>query len=72
MIILEQGVPSKRQCIMSLRFLAGIHELDSEPISEPELQLPLSSVSLSEDIRPSTGDMIALQPRLLPCTMSVL
>nr|GEU88314.1 hypothetical protein [Tanacetum cinerariifolium] len=34
-----------------------IHELDSEPISEPELQLPLSSVSLSEDIGPSTGNV---------------
>nr|GEX58199.1 reverse transcriptase domain, reverse transcriptase zinc-binding domain protein [Tanacetum cinerariifolium] len=34
-----------------------IHELDSEPISEPELQLPLSSVSLSEDIGSSTGDV---------------
>nr|GEV45485.1 hypothetical protein [Tanacetum cinerariifolium] len=34
-----------------------IHELDSEPISAPELQLPLSSVSLSEDIGPSTSDV---------------
>ncbi|GJS21070.1 hypothetical protein Tco_0449702 [Tanacetum coccineum] len=34
-----------------------IHELDFEPISEPELQLPLNSVNLSEDIGPSTGDV---------------
>nr|GEU76955.1 hypothetical protein [Tanacetum cinerariifolium] len=85
MIILEQGVPSKRRRIMSLGFLSEshdfvtthgsnsvidettergnslerqrIHELDSDPISEPELQLPLSSVSHSEDIGPYTGDV---------------
>nr|GEZ00918.1 hypothetical protein [Tanacetum cinerariifolium] len=34
-----------------------IHELDSDPISEPELQLPLSSVSHSEDIGPYTDNV---------------
>nr|GFC85551.1 hypothetical protein [Tanacetum cinerariifolium] len=33
------------------------YTLNSESISEPELQVPLSSVSLPEDIRSSVGDV---------------
>ncbi|GJX63664.1 hypothetical protein Tco_0296564, partial [Tanacetum coccineum] len=44
----ERGISVKRQ---------RIRELDSEPISEPKLHLPLSSVSLLEDIGPSTGNV---------------
>ncbi|GJZ32391.1 hypothetical protein Tco_0577827 [Tanacetum coccineum] len=45
-----------------------IHELDFEPISEPELQLPLNSVNLSEDIGPSTD--LRISQRVVWSTMS--